>query len=292
MTIKSTDLFVSQVNVSNSLIRKHGFIVNDTHVPEEKKGAFNGLEGETDEQVERPTSYHEDIRYHMSLTFSGRFKNFGASGFPVAKITYVAGLLIAIDPYLRVKFFDNYDGPVPGIVQFLLNSLRIGILKDGSILTTYERTQECLNSITECKLSYSFLNMTTDYNVGNNLPDLIAWFVALKKLDYKQGNKERYFDHYVPLKRVPIYSNEILSLPGLCIKGSKAFWYRSCQSVDVSFKKQCQMISLSLKNSLHSHLLDEDVFESMLTEEYFVENVSLDVLKRDLLPFILTCPGN
>ena len=293
MLIKKTvNLLVSEINVCNWLVIDNtGLFINDTHLSleEKKKVSLFDSNFKTDEQVQKPSIYHGNIRFQMYYTFTTHLNSLSFSNnFPVAKITYILSLFIAIDSNIRIKFYNSFNGPVPSILQFLLNNIRIGVLEDDSILSKYQLTDKCFEMITDRALANSFLNLTDDYNIERNFPYIIAWFVKLNQLDNQKNRKEFYFNHYVQLNKVPIVSNEKVLLPGLCIKGNKAFWYKSCQSFDVSFKKACQTISHSIKLNLYNELLDSNEMEYMFDEEYYVENVSLDVLERDLLSFILT----
>ena len=220
--------------------------------------------------------------------------------FPVAKITYVVALLIAIDPFAREFFYANYKGPVPAFVQFLLNNFRTGVLADNNHLLKYQRTKECYYNITTSIFDHTFLNLTSDFYVLKNFSYVIAWFVELNRLDNQLEKGKRYFEHYVQLDPVPMASNQPLILPGIFLRGNKAFWYKSCSSQDESYKRICQIIAHSIKSKLYKEeveeieeeeeeVLDESGFlDYMYFKTYNVEEVSLESLKRDLLGFILS----
>ena len=204
----------------NSLVRKGGYLVKSSHLLDQEKEKFcSSPDSETDQEVIRPEPYHYSIRNAMHYGFANQFGYFANfENFPVAKITYVVSLLIATLPEVRVKFFDNYDGPIPAITQYLINEFRIGVLKSGDILVDYHWRKEYFISITECELTNTFLNMTSNYDLQKNVPFIIAWLVLLNKLDHQSNNEKRYFTNYVKLDKVQLYSSELLSLPGLCIK--------------------------------------------------------------------------
>ena len=291
MTTSLTSLLVSEINISGTLLGTGGLYIDDTHLTTEEKQGNVEIITCTDEQAQRSLRDHDDFRIQMLRTFSKMFRNTlsgDATTFPVAKITYVAGLLIATDPFIRENFYASYNGLVPAFFQFLLDHFRIGVLPDNNHLLKYQRTDECFVKITECTIERTFLNMNSDYYIQLYFSYVLAWFVELNKLDSKLDKPNKYFDYYVQLEPVPIAANQPIIFPGLCIKGNKAFWYKSCASLESTYKRTCHIIAHSIKSNLILEQFDSEFFEDMFTEGYHVEEVSLESLERDLLDFILS----
>ena len=162
------------------------------------------------EDLRTDSEKHNQIRKIFSHFFWGDFNGFFAKEIPILLITYVFSLHIAIIPELREKFFNNYQGKVPAFTQFLLESMRIGVVNKDQYLwriglhANYEKYVD--DSINQ---SFGVFHLEEAINEETMYSTILPWFTLL---DFYLSEKNFYFKHFVELRKTPFVSNQPLTL--------------------------------------------------------------------------------
>ena len=148
------------------------------------------------------------VTSETKTAFKSQFANFDdLEKFPVAKITYVVSLVIATNPEVRARLFENNHGPFLVITQFWLDHWQVGVFANGDILVDYLDSKNAFAAFRGLILINSFINIEFNSMIPFKLPFVVAWLVTLNPLDHGSSTDERYFSQYVQLTKVPFHSN-------------------------------------------------------------------------------------
>ena len=209
---------------------------------------------------------------------------------PVLCMNYLYSLYLATLPNLRNEFYKIYNGKVPAITQFLLNSIRIGRLNDQFYVSEI-KLDKVMDEIDSCGLDCSSVN---SYPTAVNANLLKVWFESLEKLF---ADNTLFFSHFVSLEKVPLAlgSKQTLTLTGFN-QHNHAFLTNA--NVENSKSKEKYHI---LNKAVNAHLVlkkdydqdQEDQFGftyegKLIGEDKFLEDPDLE--DRDLFEFDLAEP--
>lgn len=281
---------ILQINLVGLLFDDLGLSIDTNYLSPASRKAMLSPNFRSDEECVKAGQPFADFRQTMFFYFASQFGDLDCSitNFAVGKITYALSLLISSNFTLRERFFAAYGGPIPAITQMLLNIFRTGQLADGHLLADYFVYESSFDKIRQASLTRSFLHSRTVDRIDMYLKHIVLWFTMLDRLDNQ--SKLGYFENYVQLKKVAICSNSTISFPGLIIDNNTAYWYKSCERLELDLKKNLQMISASLDSKLYTF----DDFEGIDEWKHhdwsaYKETVDVNELLRQLLHFIFAC---
>ena len=135
--------------------------------------------------------------------------NLNSNQLPVLCLTFIYSLIIATDDNLRGKFYDLYHGRVPGITQYLLNTIRIGPLDNNYYVNEIILDNAVLRDLR--RYVYEIYFTISPETIEYEFAAIIIWF---KQLELLFTNNNLFFAHFVELEKTPLISDQKLTLTG------------------------------------------------------------------------------
>ena len=244
-----------------------------------------------------------ELREKFKAIFPTYFFNLGEM--PIALITFVLSIFIAIDPELRQSFYVLHQGKIPAITQFCLNTFRMCPISPSEYVERLLMLDEYDDTIRDCALAVTIVDKSRF--TGSGFKNILLWFSLLNNHfnSEKEEDEENYLD-WVEFNRVPAVSMEKNYLCGLTVKNGKVISSKNSYFNELSHEKKATYImlaqvlncfcELSTNYPLpypHKNLFEQDLDENKIVPDLIIFIVTgckdfLDVPSKD---FSLTEPS-
>ena len=205
---------------------------------------------------------------------------------PIALITFVLSIFIAIDPDLRQAFYVLHQGKIPAITQFCLNTFRMCPVSNSEYVTNLFSLDEYWDTISCCGLGNTIVDQRSLKNAS--FKNLLLWFSFLNNhfTSKKEEDEENYLE-CVEFNRVPFVSMEKNYLCGLTVENGKVSSSENSYFNELSNEKKASYIMLA--KVLDCVCVPEDDAPLPFPHKNFYErNLDENKIVPDLIIFIVT----